>query len=73
MDREGEHFMREEYCYFDGKVKGCQEVSQCYDENLLTGNFSKCQTMSVGSKQKNKELKVKMASTEVVQNPSWSF
>ena len=24
MDREGEHFMREEYCYFDGKVKRCR-------------------------------------------------
>jgi len=70
MDRGGEHFMREEYCYFDGKVKGCHEVSQWYDENLLTGNFSKYQTISVGSKQKNKELKVKMATTEVVQNRS---
>ena len=25
MDREGEHFMREEYCYFDGKVKRCRK------------------------------------------------
>ena len=24
MGREGEHFMREEYCYFDGKVKRCR-------------------------------------------------
>ena len=24
MDREGEHFTREEYCYFDGKVKRCR-------------------------------------------------
>ena len=24
MDREGEHFMRDEYCYFDGKVKRCR-------------------------------------------------
>lgn len=23
MDREGDHFMQEEYCYFDGKVKRC--------------------------------------------------
>ena len=70
MDREGEHLMREEYCYFDGKVKRCHKVSQWYDENILKGNFSKYQTVSVGSKQKNKELKAKMASTEVVQN--WS-
>lgn len=70
MDREGEHLMREEYCYFDGKVKRCHKVSQWYDENILKGNFSKYQTISVGSKQKNKELKAKMASTEVVQN--WS-
>lgn len=70
MDREGEHFMRELYCNFDGKVKRCHKVSHWYDENILKGNFSKYQTISVGSKQKNKELKVKMASTEVVQN--WS-
>ena len=69
MDREGEHFMREFYCNFDGKVKRCHKVSHWY-ENILKGNFSKYQTISVGSKQKNKELKVKMASTEVVQN--WS-
>ena len=24
MDRDGEHFMRDEYCYFDGKVKRCR-------------------------------------------------
>ena len=24
MDRDGEHFMREEYCYFGGKVKRCR-------------------------------------------------
>ena len=24
MDRDGEHFMREEYCYFDGKAKRCR-------------------------------------------------
>ena len=70
MDREGEHLMREEYFNFDGKVKRCHKVSQWYDENILKGSFSKYQTISVGSKQKNKELKVKMASTEVVQN--WS-
>ena len=70
MDREGENLMRDEYCYFDGKVKRCHKVSQWYDENILKGSFSKYQTISVGSKQKNKELKVKMASTEVVQN--WS-
>ena len=70
MDREGEHLMREEYCNFDGKVKRSHKVSQWYDENILKGSFSKYQTISVGSKQKNKELKVKMASTEVVQN--WS-
>ena len=23
MDREGAHFMQEEHCYFDGKVKRC--------------------------------------------------
>lgn len=70
MNREGEHLMREEYCYFDGKVKRCHKVSQWYDENILKGNFSKYQTISVGSKQKNKELKAKMVSTEVVQNQS---
>ena len=37
MDREGEHLMREEYCYFDGKVKRCHKVSQWYDENILNG------------------------------------
>ena len=70
MDREGEHLMREEYCYFDGKVKRCHKVFQWYDENILKGNFSTYLTVSVGSKQKNKELKVKMGSTEVVQNRS---
>lgn len=70
MDREGEHLMREEYCCFNGKVKQCHKVSQWYDENILKGYFSKYQTISVGSKQKNKELKVKMASTEVAQNRS---
>ena len=53
MDREGEHFMRELYCNFDGKVKRCHKVSHWY-ENILKGNFSKYQTISVGSKQKNK-------------------
>ena len=33
MDREGEHLMQDEYCYFDGKVKRCHKVSQWYDES----------------------------------------
>ena len=45
------------------------KVSQWYHKNLLKGNFSEYQTISFGSKQKNKELQVKMASTVVVQKP----
>lgn len=25
MDKDGEHFLRDEYCYFDGKVKRCKD------------------------------------------------
>ena len=32
------------------------KVSQWYHKNLLKGNFSEYQTISFGSKQKNKEL-----------------
>ena len=39
MDREGENLMRDEYCYFDGKVKRCHKVSQWYDENILNGEY----------------------------------
>ena len=25
MNKDGEHFLRDEYCYFDGKVKRCKD------------------------------------------------
>ena len=43
-------------------------ISEWYDSNLLQGNFTKYQTMSMGTKTKNKNMTISMANKNVTRN-----